>query len=373
MSERSAARASSGTPDPSRPTRTGPQHAGRPFDGAPRAGRDSEATLYTLESETPIVARVTDHGASLVELEVPDRDGRLADVVLGFDSVDGYRSPQNPYLGATIGRVANRIAYGRFSIGDQVYRLAVNEPPHHLHGGAARSFDKVRWETIAASRGEVVFRYRSVDGEEGYPGELEATAIYRLHGPALTIIYEATVDRTSPVNLTNHSYFNLGGHASGDILEHELAIDADRTTAVDAELLPTGLEAPVDGTALDLRRARPLGAGVRELASEPTLGYDHNYVLRSSTSGVRDVAMLRHLPSGRTMVLATDQPSLQCYSGNRLEDLEGKRGARYGPHGGLCLEPQYAPDSVNQPRFPSILLEPGRTYRHVSRYHFSVS
>ena len=358
--------------------------------------RDPSVRLLTLASDAGLVARVTNHGATLVGLDVPDRDGVAADVLLGFDTVDGYRSPANPYFGATIGRVANRIGFGRFSIAGEQFQLATNLPPHHLHGGATRSFDKVLWEVVSADDQQVTLRYTSPDGEEGYPGDVEVAATYRLTDSQLHVTYVATTDRTTPINLTNHAYLNLGGAGSGDVLDHELQILADRTTRVDDQLIPTGDETAVLGTPLDFRQPWRVGERIGALTDVPGAhGYDHNFVLgpgvggRSgtsqacachlrhapddSTAATRRAAVLRHPPSGRVLELATNQPCLQFYSGNGLNGIDGKHGARYDRHAALCLEPQHAPDSVNQPQWPSILLEPGATYRHETTYRFSAS
>lgn len=320
-----------------------------------------------------LVARVTNHGATLVELHVPDRDGVDADVVCGFGSVAGYLSDANPYFGATVGRVANRIAFGRFSIDGTEYQLATNEPPHHLHGGHRRSFDKVAWEVVEVEADRVTFRYVSPAGEEGYPGTVEVLATYRLEDAELVVEYRASTDATTPINLTNHTYVNLAGAGTGDILGHELTIAAEVTSEVDDHLIPTGADAPVEGTALDFRTARRVGERIVELREVPgALGYDHNFVLGAATGEVRRAAVLHDPSSGRVMELATNQPCVQFYSGNRLDDpIAGKQGQVYGLHGALCLEPQFHPDAVNQPRFPSTLLEPGATYEHRSHYRFT--
>ena len=342
---------------------------GEPF-GTTSAGEP--ARLYTLRDRRGIMAKLTDYGATLVQLHTPDRSGALHDVVLGFDSVEGYESSANPYFGATVGRVANRIAYGTFTVGGRAYTLSQNEPPHHLHGGAQRSFDKVLWRTVHADERSVEMRYISPAGEEGYPGQVEASATYRLTDDALVIEYRAATDAVTPLNMTNHAYFNLAGAGSGTILDHELQILADRYTEVDEALIPTGATTHLSGTALDFRARRRIGERIGELLDMPgALGYDHNFVLRGDPGDRRVAAVLRDPSSGRVMELATDQPCLQFYSGNRLHDhIVGKQGQRYGLHGALCLEPQHPPDSVHHPQFPTVLLEPGRLYTHVSEYRF---
>jgi aldose 1-epimerase len=332
------------------------------------------AQLLRLESDRGLTATVTDFGATLVALHVPDRQGAVADVVLGFDDVRGYASPQNPFFGATIGRVANRIARATFVLGDRRHRLAANEGLHHLHGGRHRPFHLVRWDVAAVAPDAVTLTYRSPAGEEGYPGCVEATACYHLDGDALRVEYEATTDAVTPLNMTNHTYWNLRGAGDGTVLDHEVSVSAAACTPTDADLIPTGAVAAVEGTALDLRGTRPLRAGVAALADTPARGYDHNLVLDHPGQGLRPVARLRDPRSGRTMELSSDQPCLQLYSGNRLEPpVLGKAGRSYLRYGGVCLEPQGYPDAVHRTAFPPIWLEPGRTYRHVARYRFSAT
>lgn len=330
---------------------------------------------FTIRGDNGIIAKVSSYGATLVELHAPDREGRSTDVVLGFDSVDGYLTDTNPYFGATVGRVANRIAGAAFTLGDQDFRLAANEGPHHLHGGVERSFDKVLWELVSVDDTHVELRYVSAAGEEGYPGRVEASTRYELEGDTLTIEYRATTDATTPLNMTNHSYFNLSGAGSGSILQHELQLAADVSSAVDDELLPTGENLPVEGTPLDFRSPRVIGERIGELLSVPgALGYDHNFVLRGEVDGLRAAAVLHDPASGRVLELTTNQPCLQFYSGNRIDEtIDGKNGERYERHGALCLEPQQFPDAVHHPEFPSILIEPGQTYRNVSRYRLTTA
>lgn len=330
------------------------------------------AQLITLTGDDGIVARVSDLGATLVELHVPDRDGRLADVTLGFDDVAGYESPANKYFGATVGRVANRIAGARFELDGRSFQLAANEPPHAIHGGPQRGFSKVLWRLVRADDAEVELAYTSADGEEGYPGTLEAAATYRLVGRELEIRYRARADRRTPVNLTNHAYWNLAGAGNGTILDHELTIAAQRYTPTDDELIPTGGTQPVAGTALDLTTSTRIGERLAELEPTGAMGYDHNYVIDGEPGSVRFAARLRDPRSGRVLELSTDQPGVQFYSGNRLTGERGKAGQVYVRNGGLCLEPQHHPDSLHRPEFPSIVLEPGETYEHVSRLMFSV-
>jgi aldose 1-epimerase len=337
--------------------------------------RDGDrATLYTLGRGDGITAKVADHGATLVELHVPDRDGTFRDVVLGFDAVEGYESDRNAYFGATVGRVANRIAHGRFELGGRTYRLACNEPPHHLHGGAERSFDKVRWQVADRADDTLVLTYVSPDGEEGYPGRVEVTATYGVTRDTLVIEYRASADAPTPLDLTNHTYLNLRGEGEGSILDHELQVFADRALDVDNELIPTGRFVDLAGTPLDLRSPVVLGSRIRELGTTAALGWDHHYVLRCAAAELRPAARLHDPSSGRVLDLATDQPGLQVYSGNRLvPPVRGRHGHLYDRHSGVCLEAQHYPDAVHQRDFPSIVLPPGGTYQHTTHYRFSAT
>lgn len=338
---------------------------GRRVDGRP-------ATAYTLSRPQGITAVVTDHGATVVQLHVPDRAGRFDDVVLGFDAVDGYEVGRNPYFGATVGRVANRVAGGSFDLDGTTYELARNEGPHHLHGGERSSLDKVLWDVAEHSPDTLVLTYVSTDGEEGYPGTVEVVATFQVTTDALLMRYQATTDRPTPVDLTNHSYLHLGGHGAGDILHHQLQVLADQVIEVDEALIPTGRLLDVQGTPLDLRAPRVLGDVVPELAATPAKGLDHHFALRDSDEGLRPVARLQDPASGRQLELATDQPGLQVYSGNRLDPpIIGKDGRRYGRHGAICLEAHHYPDALHHPGFPSIVLQPGETYRHTTVYRFS--
>jgi aldose 1-epimerase len=331
-------------------------------------------TLYVL-SNGRLTARIINYGAILTELHVPDRRGKTMDVVLGFDDLPGYLT-DHPYFGATIGRVANRVARGEFTLGGKAYTLAVNNGPNALHGGK-KGFDKVVWKAAEVRRPDgpaVGFEYLSKDGEEGYPGNLAARVVYTLtNDDSVRIDYQATTDRPTPVNLTNHSYFNLSGPAAGTILDHELWVAAYRYTPTDATLIPTGALAPVSGTPLDFTTPTAIGARIDRLTGDPG-GYDHNLVLRAGTrlADPALVARLRDPASGRIMDVLTTEPGLQFYSGNFLDGTnKGKGGVVYRKHQGLCLEAQHFPDSVNHPNFPSIILEPGQTYTQTTIYKFS--
>jgi aldose 1-epimerase len=335
--------------------------------------RDGTAVeIYTLTNPNGLVARVMTYGATLTELHVPDRQGKLADVVLGFDSLDGYLAG-HPYFGTTTGRFANRIARGTFTLDGQEYRLAVNNAPNHLHGGV-NGLDKKVWkakEVTGASGPAVQFHYLSPDGEEGYPGNLDITVTYALtNDNALRIDYSATSDKATPVNLTNHSYFNLAGAGKGDILGHELMIAAEAYTPVDDTSIPTGEIRPVRGTVMDFLKPMAIGARIAQVGGNPG-GYDHNYVLSSRAESAGPAARLRDPGSGRVMDLFTTEPGVQLYTGNYLDgSLKGKGGAVYRKNYGVCLETQHYPDSVHRPDFPSTILRPGMVYRQTTLHRF---
>jgi aldose 1-epimerase len=322
-------------------------------------------------------AKWVSHGASLAELHVPDREGNLADIVLGFDDEAGWRSADNQHFGSTTGRYANRIAGGRFTLDGQEYQLAQNNGTNHLHGGQERGFGKIEWEG-EAFEGElgqgVRFHYTSPDGEEGYPGTLDVTVTYTLTlMGALRIDYEATADKPTIINLTNHSYFNLAGQGTPTVLDHLVWIAAEQYTPKDANDIPMGEIADVAGTPLDFRQQRALGERIAQLGdSKPSDGYDHNFVLNGPEGIMRLAAEVYHPPSGRKMRVHTDQPGIQLYVGNMLRGQTGKGGAVYPRRSALCLETQHFPDSPNHPHFPSTVLRPGDTYRHTCVYEFSV-
>lgn len=338
-----------------------------------------EATLYRLTNARGARVEITNYGAIVVRLLVPDRAGRLDDVVLGYPRVEDYVRA-TPYFGAIVGRYGNRIAQGRFTLDGQTYTLATNNSPGgrpcHLHGGL-RGFDKVLWQAEPVVEGEragLRLRYRSRDGEEGYPGNLDVTVHYWLEADTtLRIEYEASTDRSTPVNLTNHSYFNLRGEGSGDILGHVLTFQASRMTPVDAGLIPTGRIVAVKGTPFDF--TTPHAIGDRVTVADEQLGfgggYDHNWVL-DHPPGESGLAATVYEPfSGRVMEVWTVEPGLQFYCGNFLDGSNvGKSGRAYQHRHGFCLEAQHFPDSPNQPAFPTTILRPGKTYRTVTSYRF---
>jgi aldose 1-epimerase len=332
---------------------------------------DGEAVqIFTLKNENGFTARVMNWGATLIEMSVPDRDGKFADVTLGFDDPKRYLAP-HPFFGAIAGRYANRIAKGKFTLDGKTYQLVVNNGPNHLHGGA-RGFDKRIWKAEPIGKNAVRFSYTSPNGEENYPGALTATVTYALTDKnELRLDYEARTDKATVVNLTNHTYWNLAG--CGDVLNHELRLNASRFTVVDETLIPTGEIRAVAGTPLDFTKSKPVGRDIAELEKIESLkGYDHNFVIDSPKAGELTLAAeVRDPASGRTMRVFTDQPGVQLYTGNHLHDLAGKNGATYQPHAGLCLETQHFPDSPNHPDFPSTVLRPGEIFHSTTIYEFS--
>lgn len=330
---------------------------------------------FTLMNAHGIELRAITYGGIITSLRTPDRQGHFADIVLGHDDMDGYLRP-SPYLGALVGRYGNRIGGGAFTIDGTTYRLATNNGPNHLHGGV-RGFDKVNWRAEPFTREDavgVVLRHTSPDGDEGYPGRLEAEVTYTLRNDnTLTIDYVATTDKPTHVNLTQHSYFNLVGDGSRDVLDHEMQIRADRFTPVDATLIPTGELAPVEGTPFDFRT--PTAIGARIDADHPQirngLGYDHNFVLNREGDGLVEAMHVRAPTTGRTLTISTTEPGVQFYSGNFLDgSITGKHGHVYRRRFGFCLETQHFPDSPNKPQFPSTLLRPGDTYRSTTVWRF---
>ncbi|MHC4084958.1 MAG: aldose epimerase family protein [Planctomycetota bacterium] len=326
--------------------------------------------LYTLTNANGIRARITNYGAILVSLEVPDKNGKLADITLGFDTLEGYIKG-HPYFGATVGRYANRIGAAKFKLNGLEYQLAANNGPNHLHGGI-KGFDKVVWKT-EEERGDsdkvlVKLSYLSKDGEEGYPGNLTCTVIYTLtKDDELKINYEAETDKATVINLTNHSYWNLAGQGNGDILSHELTLNADKYTPVDEGLIPTGEIRNVKDTPMDFTKPMAIGSRIAQVEG----GYDHNYVLNSSGGTLALCAKVYEPTSGRVMEIYTIQPGVQFYTGNFLDgSITGKAGRVYNKNYGFCLETQHFPDSPNKPDFPSVVLKPGDKYTTVTVHKF---
>lgn len=340
-------------------------------------GKDS-VFQYTLMNKKGMEVDILNYGGTITNLFVPDKQGVLGDVVLGFDSLSGYLQKGNPYFGCLVGRYANRIAHAKFTLDGKEYQLAANNNGNTLHGGI-RGFDKVIWSVLAHNDTSLTLQYKSADGEEGYPGNLTATVVYTLTPEnGLHIDYTATTDKATPVNLTNHSYFNLSAGKDSTILGHILKIDANYFNIVDSTLIPTGefgflgFEAKrrkdSSNSAMDFTQEKAIGRDLSKVAG----GYDHNWIL-FSTKNQENMASLYEPVSGRFMQIFTDQPGLQFYSGNFLDGtLTGKQGMKYVLHGGLALETQHYPDSPNRPDFPNTILKPGETYHTWTEYRFSV-
>lgn len=339
-----------------------------------------KVTLYTLQAPSGLRADIIDFGGVVVRLVVPDRDGKLGDVALGFDRAAPYAT-ESPFFGALIGRFANRIAGGKFTLDGKTYTLATNNSPGGkpctLHGGNV-GFDKVFWRAEPTERDglpALKLRYVSRDGEEGFPGTLTVEAVYSVtHDNGLRIDYTATTDKPTPVNLTNHTYFNLRGEGDGTVLDHELTIHASRYTPVDAGLIPTGELAPVAGTPFDFTTAHRIGERIaqKDPQLEVGFGYDHNFVLDRKGGGLVAAASVYEPASGRVLEVLTTEPGLQVYSGNFLDGkIRGKSGRPYAYRGAIALETQHFPDSVNRPNFPSTILRRGETYRSTTVYRFS--
>lgn len=337
------------------------------------------ARLFSLVNSRGARVDITDYGATIVRILVPDRAGQLDDVVLGYNRVEDYVKA-SPFFGAVVGRVGNRIAHGRFTLDGHTYQLATNNAPGgapcHLHGGNV-GFDKVLWQaepTTNAGSPALRLRYLSRDGEEGYPGNLDVTVLYTLEPDnTLRCDYTATTDRATPVNLTQHTYFNLRGEGRGDILGHTVTFRAARYTPVNAGLIPSGELAPVAGTPFDFTTAHTIGARIDAAHEQLKFagGYDHNWVLDHAAGQLALAATVAEATTGRTLEVWTQEPGMQFYTGNFLDGSNvGKRGQPYGHRHGFCLETQHFPDSINQPAFPSTVLRPGETYRTSTAFKF---
>jgi len=350
-------------------TNTQKQSFGRTPDG-------KAVDLYILTNHNGVEAAITNYGGIVVWLKVPDRKGNLGDVVLGYDNVDGYVVDKS-FFGALIGRYGNRIAHGKFVLNGKTYTLAQNDGENHLHGGI-RGFNKVLWNAkeISSKEGPALqLEYLSKDGEEAYPGNLSVKVVYTLtEQNELKVEYSATTDKDTVVNLTQHSYFNLAGAGTGDILQHELTLVASRFTPIDATLIPTGELRNVEGTPMDFRKSTAIGARIEKDDEQLKFGkgYDHNWVLDSGGSAAPSLAAkVYEAQTGRTMEVWTTEPGIQFYSGNFLDGVHGKGGKVYARRNGFCLETQHFPDSPNHPNFPSTVLKPGQKYHTVTIYKFS--
>jgi aldose 1-epimerase len=326
--------------------------------------------LYTLKNPKGITVKVMNYGATLVSLAMPDKNGNLSDIALGFDTLDGYFK-DHPYFGVTVGRYANRIGKAKFTLDGIVYKLAANNGQNHLHGGI-KGFDKVVWKAddvkADSNTATVKFSYISKDGEEGYPGNLSCSVTYTLSKDnELKLNYEAQTDKTTIVNLTNHTYWNLAGQGKSDILGHELMLNADKYTPVDEGLIPTGEIKSVNDSPMDFTKPMAVGSRIEKVPG----GYDHNYVLNSGGGRLTLAARVNEPASGRVMEIYTTEPGIQFYSGNFLDgSITGKGGKVYKKHYGFCLETQHFPDSPNKPNFPSVILKPGEKYTSQTLHKF---
>jgi aldose 1-epimerase len=322
--------------------------------------------LYTLTSSTGLEVKIMNYGGTITSIMAPDKDGNKVNVNLGFDNLAQYEAG-TPYFGALIGRFGNRIANGEFTLDGETYQLATNNGPNHLHGGLV-GFDKVIWDATPVFDPEnpgLKLTYLSEDGEEGYPGNLEVTVVYTLIGDDLQIEYEAQTDKATPINLTNHAYYNLAGQ--GSILDHILTINADHYTPVDEDLIPTGEIAEVEGTPFDFNEPQVIGARIDQVPG----GYDHNYVVSLTPSPeLQFASKLKDPKSGRTLEIYTNEPGIQFYSGNFLDGTLVSGDYVYEQYAGLCLETQHFPDSPNQPAFPSTILKPGEIYQTTTIMRF---
>lgn len=329
--------------------------------------------IFTLRNSKGMEVRTIPYGAIVVSIRVPDRTGRMDDVVIGHDRFDGYLTASR-FFGAVVGRFGNRIAKGQFTLDGRAYTLAVNNGPNHLHGGV-KGFDKVVWQAFPFSSGTgVQYRYISADGEEGYPGRLDVRVTYTVtEENELRVDYDATTDKATPINLTQHSCFNLAGDGVRDVLDHVVQINADRYTPVDATKIPTGELAPVAGTPFDFRQPVRLGARIADTHPQIAIGggYDHNFVLKRAGAGLEWAARVSEPLTGRTLVVSTTEPGLQLNTANALDgSIRGKAGHVYRTRYGLCLETQHFPDSPNQPGFPSSVLRPGQTFKSRTVFAF---
>jgi len=336
-------------------------------------------TLYTLTNSHGMEVRAMNYGGIILSIRVPDRKGQLADVVLGHDALEGY-TPNPPYIGAIIGRYGNRIANGTFTLDGKTYTLPKNDGPNTLHGGINKTFDRVVWEGEPLSEKKtgktgVAFHYVSKDGDDGFPGNVKVRVSYTLtDANEIVIDYEATADKATPINLTQHSYFNLAGEGSGDVLNHEIMINADRFTPVDKNLIPTGELRPVKGTPMDLTTPTKIGAHIDDSYEQIALGhgYDHNFVINRKGPGLTLAARVYEPTTGRVLEVLTTQPGVQFYTGNFLDgSVTGKEGHFYQRRNAFCLETQHYPDSPNHPDFPNTILKPGQTFHEKTVFKFS--
>ena len=357
------------------PTNTVGTISQAPFGNTPDG---TPVAIYTLRNNKGMEARIMTYGGIIVSLKVPDKNGKLGDVVLGYDDLDGYLKA-TPYFGALIGRYGNRIGGAKFTLEGKTYTLATNNGPNSLHGGL-KGFDKVVWTAVKADVGpkgpRLELNYLSQDGEEGFPGNLKVTAVYTLtDNNELRLDFTATTDKPTVCNLTHHSYFNLAGQGNGDILGHEVYINSDKTTPVDKELITTGKFASVDGTPFDFRKPTTIGARINDPDTQLQYGpgYDHNWVINKPMGKLGLLARVYEPTSGRVMEVFSTEPGLQFYTGNSLDgSITGKGGKVYQRRTAFCMEPQHYPDSPNKPMFPTTELKPGQAFQNTIIYRFYV-
>ncbi|HLW67073.1 MAG TPA: aldose epimerase family protein [Gemmataceae bacterium] len=333
-----------------------------------------KVNIHTLKNPNGMIVKVIDYGTIITEIHVPDREGKFDDIALGFDNLKSYQTENNPYFGCTVGRVCNRIAGAKFTLDGKEYTLAANNGKNTLHGGI-KGFDKVVWKVRSTGAGpdsaSIKYAYHSKDGEEGFPGNLVVTVTITLTAKnELRLDYEATSDKATPINLTNHSYFNLLGQKDADILGHECMIPAEQYTPTDADLIPTGELKSVKGTAFDFTKPMTFGSRIKEIKTDP-VGYDLNYPLENSKKQLVLAAKVTEPKTGRMMTVHTTEPAVQLYTGNFLDGkLKGKNGLAYKQYYGFCLETQHYPDAVHHPNFPSTILEPGKKFESTTVYEF---
>jgi len=338
-----------------------------------REGRP--VNLYTLTNSHGVEVHAMNYGGIITSIRVPDRKGEIADIVLGHDSLEGY-TPNPPYIGAVVGRYANRIAKGTFELDGKTYTLPKNDGPNTLHGGTTRTFDRVVWDgEELKGKNAVAFTFLSKDGEEGFPGNLKIRVTYTLtEANELVVEYEATTDQTTVLNVSQHSYFNLAGEGTGDVLNHEVMVNADKFTPVDNNLIPTGELRPVKGTPMDFTTPTRVGARIDDDYDQLKLGhgYDHNFVINRKGPGLELAARVYEPTTGRVLEVSTTQPGVQLYTGNFLDGtVTGKQGHVYKRRYGFCLETQHFPDSPNHPAFPTTTLKPGETFKSKTVFKFS--
>lgn len=332
-----------------------------PFGKTP-SGQSVE--LYRLTNKNHVEVTIATYGGTIISIKVPDRNGTIGDVVLGFDSLDDYVR-RSPFFGAVVGRYANRIGHAKFTLDGKEFSLAKNNGENTLHGGRT-GFDKQIWQVKRSTTKSLELTYLSKDGEEGFPGNLRTTVTYTLSdNNELRIDYAAETDKDTVLNLTNHSYFNLAGQGEGDVLQHVVMINADRFTPTDKSLIPTGEIGSVEGTALDFRQLHAIGERI------DAAGYDHNFVLNRKGPGLQLAATVTEPKTGRVLQVFTTEPGVQFYTANTMNIMDGKNGAKYGNHAAFCLETQHFPDSPSQPSFPSTVLKPGQHFRSTTVYRFS--